>query len=79
MKQSNHSILQLILTIFIRKNNLIKINYRIEVDGRPELIVQGSVDKENWFTYDFKYKPDSLNDKSEWLGPYMPRLDREVQ
>ena len=42
---------------------------------RPEIIVQGSADGETWVDYDFRYKPDALDERPRWVEPHMPRLD----
>ena len=42
---------------------------------RPEIVVQGSADGETWVDYDFRYKPDALDERPRWVEPHMPRLD----
>jgi hypothetical protein len=42
---------------------------------RPEIVVQGSADGETWVDYDFRYKPDTLDERPRWVEPHMPRLD----
>lgn len=48
------------------------------VEGREELIVQGSHDKKVWKDYEFFYKPGKLEDKPKWCAPHQPRLDWQV-
>ena len=41
------------------------------VNGREELIFEGSNDKINWFPYEFYYKPGSnLADNLAFTGPH---------
>jgi len=42
---------------------------------RPEIIVEGSADGETWVDYDFRFKPDTLDERPRWVEPHMPRLD----
>src|SRR6185436_2759610 len=42
---------------------------------RPEIVVQGSADGETWVDYDFRFKPDTLDERPRWCEPHMPRLD----
>ena len=47
---------------------------------RPEIIIQGSNDKELWFTLNFKYKPDAvLQKRPAWATPHQPRLDWQLR
>jgi len=45
---------------------------------RPEIVVEGSSDAENWKAYEFKYKPGALNRRPGWVAPYQPRLDWQM-
>lgn len=31
------------------------------VDGRPELIIKGSMDMETWYEYDLNFKPGDVS------------------
>jgi len=42
---------------------------------RPEILVQGSADGETWVDYEFRDKPDRLDERPSWVQPHMPRLD----
>jgi lipase maturation factor 1 len=42
---------------------------------RNELEIWASQDKQNWKTYEFKYKPNKSTDKPKWVMPHQPRLD----
>lgn len=42
---------------------------------RQELVVQGSYDGRNWYSYGFKYKPGRLDKRPVFNIPHQPRLD----
>ncbi|XP_053211769.1 lipase maturation factor 2-like [Panonychus citri] len=49
------------------------------VDGRPELIIEGSNNLETgWKEYHFLYKPGKLNEAPKFLIPHQPRLDWQM-
>jgi hypothetical protein len=43
--------------------------------ARLELIIEGSLDGENWQPYEFKYKPGELSVRPKIVIPHQPRLD----
>ncbi|KAF4079810.1 hypothetical protein AMELA_G00182560 [Ameiurus melas] len=43
--------------------------------GRPEIVIEGSMDKKTWTELSFMYKPGSTNGVPAVLGPHEPRLD----
>jgi lipase maturation factor 1 len=45
---------------------------------RPELIIEGSDDGENWKEYGFEWKMGALNRRPEFTTPHMPRLDWQM-
>lgn len=45
---------------------------------RPEIIVEGSDDGENWTPYIFRYKPGPLDRAPRWIAPFQPRLDWQM-
>jgi hypothetical protein len=45
---------------------------------RPEIVVEGSNDGENWLTYDFKWKPGDLARRPAFVEPHQPRLDWQM-
>jgi hypothetical protein len=45
---------------------------------RPEIIVEGSMDGENWSAYSFRYKPGDPARAPRWAAPYQPRLDWQM-
>jgi len=46
--------------------------------SRPEIIIEGSNDGQNWLEYGFKYKPVELNKYLPWVAPHQPRLDWQM-
>ena len=46
--------------------------------SRPEIIIEGSDDAENWKAYEFPYKPGDVNRHLPWVAPYQPRLDWQM-
>jgi predicted DCC family thiol-disulfide oxidoreductase YuxK len=52
--------------------------FMIMTTSRPELIIQGSNDGEDWKEYRFKWKISDLNARPEFISPYMPRLDWQM-
>jgi hypothetical protein len=45
---------------------------------RPELIMEGSLDGENWIEYEFKHKAGSLKKMPTLVAPHQPRLDWQL-
>src|SRR3989338_2800141 len=45
---------------------------------RPEIIIEGSNDGVHWLQYEFKYKPDKLNEPPPFIAPHQPRLDWQM-
>jgi len=46
--------------------------------SRPEIIVEGSYNGEEWLAYEFKYKPGALDRSLPIVAPYQPRLDWQM-
>jgi hypothetical protein len=46
--------------------------------ARPEIIIRGSDDQENWFPYEFKWKPGDVEKKPKFVAPHQPRLDWQM-
>ena len=42
---------------------------------RQELQIEGSYDGVEWRSYEFRYKPEALHKRPEFIVPYQPRLD----
>ncbi len=45
---------------------------------RPEIIIEGSNDGQEWKAYEFRYKPGRLDRAPPWVAPYQPRLDWQM-
>jgi uncharacterized protein YjeT (DUF2065 family) len=45
---------------------------------RPEIIMEGSDDGHVWKAYEFKYKPQALNQRPRQAAPLQPRLDWQM-
>ncbi|XP_020283346.1 lipase maturation factor 2-like [Pseudomyrmex gracilis] len=49
------------------------------VDGRPEVIIEGSDDIDGpWKEYEFLYKPGNVNNSLPFVAPHQPRLDWQM-
>jgi uncharacterized membrane protein YphA (DoxX/SURF4 family) len=50
--------------------------FAVMTTSRPEIVLEGTRDGENWLAYEFKYKVgDDLKRAPPWVEPHMPRLD----
>ena len=45
---------------------------------RPEIVIEGSNDREHWLPYSFRWKPGALGRAPAFVAPYMPRLDWQM-
>ena len=45
---------------------------------RPEILIEGSRDGENWLPYEFKWKPGDLSRRPPFVAPHQPRLDWQM-
>ncbi|HVN07056.1 MAG TPA: lipase maturation factor family protein, partial [Bryobacteraceae bacterium] len=52
--------------------------FAVMTTTRPEIIVEGSNDGENWMPYEFRYKPGDVKRAPPWVAPYQPRLDWQM-
>ena len=52
--------------------------FRVMTTARPEIIVEGSDDGQNWKTYEFKYKPGNPGRRPGYAAPHQPRLDWQM-
>ncbi|KAJ8269248.1 hypothetical protein COCON_G00118550 [Conger conger] len=48
------------------------------VGGRPEVVIEGSMDGETWTEIEFMYKPGNLSGPPPLLAPHQPRLDWQM-
>ncbi|GMV94593.1 MAG: membrane protein [Candidatus Hydrogenedentota bacterium] len=46
--------------------------------NRPEIIVEGRGPDGEWNAYEFKYKPDNLDEAPHRVAPHQPRLDWQM-
>ena len=52
--------------------------FRVMTKERPEILIQGSFDGEDWYAYEFKYKPGELIRRPAFAAPHQPRLDWQM-
>jgi hypothetical protein len=52
--------------------------FAVMTTTRPEIIIEGSDDTENWKPYEFRYKPGNLYRAPRWVEPFQPRLDWQM-
>jgi predicted DCC family thiol-disulfide oxidoreductase YuxK len=52
--------------------------FAVMTTTRPEIIVEGSDDGEQWAPYVFRYKPGPLDRAPGWIAPFQPRLDWQM-
>lgn len=52
--------------------------FAVMTTERPEIIVEGSNDRQDWKEYKFKYKPGALERPPPFVAPYQPRLDWQM-
>ena len=52
--------------------------FAVMTTERPEIIVEGSNDGQQWLAYEFPYKPGDVNRAPRWVAPYQPRLDWQM-
>jgi hypothetical protein len=52
--------------------------FAVMTTSRPEIIVEGSDDGQQWKAYEFKYKPGDVSRPLSWVAPYQPRLDWQM-
>jgi lipase maturation factor 1 len=52
--------------------------FAVMTTTRPEIVVEGSSDGENWKAYEFKWKPGDLKRRPAFVEPHQPRLDWQM-
>jgi hypothetical protein len=52
--------------------------FAVMTTSRPEIVVEGSDDGQEWHAYEFKYKPGDLRRAPRWIAPHQPRLDWQM-
>jgi lipase maturation factor 1 len=52
--------------------------FAVMTTERPEIIVEGTLDGNNWQPYEFRYKPGDLRRAPGFVAPHQPRLDWQM-
>lgn len=52
--------------------------FSVMTTTRPEIVVEGSHDREVWQAYAFKWKPGELTRRPAFVAPHQPRLDWQM-
>jgi predicted DCC family thiol-disulfide oxidoreductase YuxK len=52
--------------------------FRVMTKSRPEIVIEGSADGNDWRPYEFKWKPGALDNPPRWVAPHQPRLDWQM-
>lgn len=52
--------------------------FAVMTRSRPEIIIEGSNDRQSWVEYPFKWKPGDLREYPRWAAPHQPRLDWQM-
>ena len=52
--------------------------FRVMTKSRPEIIIEGSADGNEWLPYEFRWKPGALDRAPGWVAPHQPRLDWQM-
>jgi hypothetical protein len=52
--------------------------FAVMTTSRPEIVVEGSDDGQNWLPYEFRHKPGDLHRPPTFVAPHQPRLDWQM-
>lgn len=52
--------------------------FRVMTTERPEIVIEVSVDREEWQEVEFAWKPGDVTDRPRFVAPHMPRLDWQM-
>lgn len=52
--------------------------FAVMTKDRREISIELSSDGDEWEAVDFAWKPDSIDDRPQFIGPHMPRLDWQM-
>ena len=52
--------------------------FAVMTTSRPEIIIEGSDDGENWKSYEFPFKAGDVMEPPRWVEPFQPRLDWQM-
>jgi lipase maturation factor 1 len=52
--------------------------FSIMTTTRPEIVLEGSDDRQTWRAYEFRWKPGALGRRPAFVAPHQPRLDWQM-
>jgi predicted DCC family thiol-disulfide oxidoreductase YuxK len=52
--------------------------FAVMTTNRPEIMIEGSTDAKEWASYQFRHKPDKLEERPRFVAPHQPRLDWQM-
>jgi len=52
--------------------------FAVMTTTRPEIVIEGSDDGNEWKAYEFKFKAGDVGRPLRWVAPYQPRLDWQM-
>jgi hypothetical protein len=52
--------------------------FRVMTTKRPEIVIEGSLDGEEWRPYPFRWKPGPVDRPPPFVAPHQPRLDWQM-
>ncbi|MBM3840506.1 MAG: lipase maturation factor family protein [Verrucomicrobia bacterium] len=52
--------------------------FAVMTTSRPEIVVEGSHDGQNWLAYEFRHKLGDLRRRPTFVAPHQPRLDWQM-
>lgn len=52
--------------------------FAVMTTDRPEIVIEGSMDGNNWEPYEFKWKAGDLTERPRFVAPHQPRLDWQM-
>ena len=52
--------------------------FAVMTTERPQIILEGSNDGNQWKAYTFKYQPEDVRQRPRWVAPHQPRLDWQL-
>ena len=52
--------------------------FAVMTTDRPEIVIEGSYDGEDWREYHFRYKPVDVHTPPRFVAPHQPRLDWQM-
>lgn len=71
------------LDVFVSKLSSFHINnsyglFAVMTTARPEIVIEGGMNGDDWQEYEFKYKPGDLRKSPPFVAPHQPRLDWQM-